>query len=272
MTSGAPAFADEKPAAPPAAPAPDGKPADAPPAKPAPTPIDPKNVALPGKAASARQCVESIFVYAEKSDLEKAFSFMVEPDRTYMPKVIGARRAAKSADDKLTAAMEAKWGPGAAADVPMVPMPTKFVEGSYGIVSATEDGDKATVVAREITPKNPKAGARDETFECVKTDGYWFASPPKNQPSRRRVVSPEEEVKMADAMTSAMHAASDDVAALADEVTAGKIAAKEDVKAKYVSIQLAMRQALMKGGMGAAPKPPPKTPPTSPEAEKPAPK
>src|SRR5262245_10952535 len=69
-----------------------------------------------GKASTAKGCVEAIVAYAKKGDFDSAFSFMVPPWNTAIPKMKKSGDAAAAATEKLKKSMEAKFGPGAGED------------------------------------------------------------------------------------------------------------------------------------------------------------
>lgn len=241
------------------------------PAPAAPAPAAPADAAEPaplGKAESARRCVESLLAHAGKGDIDSAATFMAEPYRTSLPKMMNATKVARSADEKLMASMDAKFGEGAGKSLGIKEKKNKFMDGRYAVVEEKVEGEKTIVLARETDPAEGKK-AKEETFECAKQGDFWFASPPRKQNPRGPQMTPEQEAAMADAMSAAISASATEVEGLAADVGAGKYATKEAVKPAYGAIQMKVMQAVMAAGMGAMPKPPAKggEKPGAPEGE-----
>jgi hypothetical protein len=208
-----------------------------------------EDVAAPGKATSPRQCVESIIAAAKGGDFEKMSSFLVEPWRTMMPKMMQATDTQGKADEHLKTAMEAKW-PGSSADLHMRPSSKpKIMEGEVTIVDVKEEGpDKATVKTKE-TKKD--GTTKEDDIHLVKEGDYWFANPPEGK--GQQPPTPEMQ-KMMDTMSAAMMDTAKDIDALASDVEGGKVASKEDAEGRYRQIQMAFMQKMMQASGGAHPK------------------
>src|SRR5437870_13002637 len=70
----------------------------------------------PGKAPTARACVDAIIAYSKKGDIDSMCSFMVEPDRTVLPMIMKSMNGMDGSTDKLGKAMDAKW-PGSSSSL-----------------------------------------------------------------------------------------------------------------------------------------------------------
>jgi hypothetical protein len=199
----------------------------------------------PGKAPSARACVEGMIACAKKDDIDGMCSFMTEPYRSMLPKLITATKKSETADDKLKKAVEAKFGAEAVNDLHLRPkqMP-KMMEGEVVILEVKEDGDKAEVKTKETKEGKPP---KEETIDCVKQEGFWFANPPQGK--GRKPADAEQEAKAVDVMSGAVTQAASETETLAGDVEGGSVASKEDLKARYGAIQMKMMQAMMASGM-----------------------
>lgn len=225
-----------------------------------------------GQAPSARACVEGIVDAGKKEDLERMCSYMVDPYRTAMPKILKIGKDSEAADADLVKAMEAKFGPGSDKFLGMrqKKQPKKPIEGDVEILEVKEEGEVAHVKTKETKPpkrEGDKPTVEEDTITCRKQGEFWYAEPPtkgqKGQPPM------DQQIAMMDKLAGVMEMSITDTKALTADISSGTVATKEDAKMRYDGLQQKMMMAVMgamqgmQGGPGGRPGGPggPKAPP-----------
>src|SRR5207244_7469271 len=72
-----------------------------------------------GKATTPKQCIESMVAAGKKEDFDRMCSYMVEPYRSHMPKMLTVGTANEKAEADLRAALDGKFGAGSADAIGM---------------------------------------------------------------------------------------------------------------------------------------------------------
>lgn len=257
-----------------------------------------KSAAVAGKAKSPRACVEGMIACAKSHDVDGLCAFFAEPFRSTMPKMLKAQQAGQAADEKLVKALQAKFGEDASSDFRIRQRPGMF-EGDIQIGEVAEQGDTATVKLKIASAQEGRP-AREQTVELARVDGVWFAKPPAFGGGRGRgqgpgtgggdgqgsgagqgqgqgrgdrpEITPEQRAQMQEARMAAQAQAAAETDALAGDITAGKVASKEDAKKRFDEIRSRLRPAgaggprggpqgdRPDGGRPGAPAPKPETP------------
>jgi hypothetical protein len=212
------------------------------------------------KPETPKACVEGLVAAMKKGDHEGMTKYLIEPYRSVIAKVLVSSQAMETADKRLATAVDAKFGEGTSKELNLGAGKTKpkVFQGDVEILDVKEEGETATVKTKETptakegeTPKPPK----EETITCRKIGGFWYAEPPQR---RARTPDQEEaEARMMEMMGTALGESAKELDQLAGDVEGGKVATKEEVKAKSGDIQMRFMQSMMRGaspgGPGGAP-------------------
>lgn len=125
-------------------------------------------------AASPRACVEGLVGCVNRDDLVGASVYFTEPTRGRLAKIASAMAAVTTAQEKLVAAMDAKFGKGTGEKFGISVKHISDGATKVEIVDVKETGDTATVTTKEHDTK--------DTLPLVRQGGTWFVSPPKDHP------------------------------------------------------------------------------------------
>lgn len=212
--------------------------------------------AEPGKATTPEACIHGMIACVRKGDIKGMAAFIAEPAG---PKVVAmgdGMMSMQNATEKVAKAADAKFGPGTADSVGIkVRKPPE--PGKIDIVSCKQEGDAATVTTKE-TKKDGTPG-KEETLHLKKVGDFWFVAPQKEDKAFG-----EQQLAMAEVMSGAMKQAGVELDALAADIDAGKVATKEDLRTRYMTVQMNMGQVMMKA---AQRKPEPAQPAPAPKPE-----
>jgi hypothetical protein len=198
------------------------------------------------KAATPKACIEGMVACMEKGDMVGVAAYMAEPVGSKFKKMAEGMQAMTEGTDKLAKALDAKFGAGTAESM-HVKADKKPEIGKVEVTDVKEEGDKATVKTKE-TRKDGSAG-KEESMTLAKVDGSWYVSPAKDDPAFG-----DDALKMADVMHDAFSAAGKDMAALADDVSAGKVASKDDAAKRYAEAGMKIQKAMMSAMTSSEPK------------------